>query len=374
VPGWQAAGRAAPAEATIPPVPLYPALRPLLFRLDPEASHNLGLSALRLAQSLPGLTAALARRHLVDAAPLRQTLFGREFANPVGLAAGFDKNAEAVRAIPALGFGFAEVGTVTPLGQPGNPRPRLFRHSAARSLQNALGFNNAGMEAMRRRLERAYPAPFPLGVNVGKNKVTPPEKALDDYETLIRGLHHLCDYLVVNLSSPNTPGLRDLQNEDFLRSLFGLAKGITAKPILVKIAPDLDPAQAVSLSETAVEAGAAGVIATNTTIDYALLPGAKDFGGLSGQVLAEKSFRIFEAVAKALFGRAVLISVGGIGSGAEAYRRLRAGASLVQVYTALVYEGPGLPRRINEELLALMARDGAKGIAEVIGADRSARA
>jgi dihydroorotate dehydrogenase len=354
-------------------VPLYPTLRPLLFRLDPETSHGLGMAGLRLAQAVPGMAAALARRsrpRRVDAAPLRQTLFGRDFPNPVGLAAGFDKNAEAVRAIPALGFGFAEVGTVTPLAQPGNPKPRLFRHPEARSLQNALGFNNAGMAAMRRRLERAYPAPFPLGVNVGKNKATPPERALDDYETLIRGLHDLCDYLVVNLSSPNTPGLRDLQNEDFLRALFGLAKGITAKPILVKIAPDLDPAQAVHLSETAVEAGAAGVIATNTTIDYALLPGAKDFGGLSGKVLTEKSFRIFEAVAKALFGRALLISVGGIDSGAEAYRRLRAGASLVQVYTALVYEGPGLPRRINEKILALMGRDGAGGIAEVIGADR----
>ncbi len=353
-----------------PAVPLYPALRPLLFRLDPETSHGLGMAALRLAQAVPGITTVLARRHLLDGAPLRQTLFGREFPNPVGLAAGFDKNAEAVRAIPALGFGFAEVGTVTPLAQPGNPRPRLFRHPEARSLQNALGFNNEGMAAMRRRLARAYPARLPLGVNLGKNKATPPEKALDDYETLIRGLHDLCDYLVVNLSSPNTPGLRDLQNEDFLRALFALAKGITAKPILVKIAPDLDPAQAVALSETAVEAGAAGVIATNTTTDYALLPGARDSGGLSGKVLMEKSFRIFEAVAKALFGRTVLISVGGIDSGAEAYRRLRAGASLTQVYTALVYEGPGLPRRINRELLALMARDGAQGIAEVIGADR----
>jgi len=317
-----------------PAVPLYPALRTLLFRLDPETSHGLGIAALRLAQAVPGVTAALARHHLVAAAPLRQTLFGREFANPVGLAAGFDKNAEAVRAIPALGF------------------------------------NNLGLAAMRRRLERCYPAPFPLGVNLGKNKGTPPEKSLDDYETLIRGLHDLCDYLVVNLSSPNTPGLRDLQNEDFLRALFGLAKGITAKPILVKIAPDLDPGQAVRLSETAVEAGAAGVIATNTTIDYSLLPGAKDFGGLSGKVLKEKSFRIFEAVAKALFGRAVLISVGGIDSGAEAWRRLRAGASLVQVYTALVYEGPGLPRRINEELLALMGRDGVGPITDLIGVDR----
>jgi len=351
-------------------VPVYPALLRLLFRLDPETSHEIGLGALRAAQAVPGAGGILARRYLMNAAPLRQTLFSREFVNPVGLAAGFDKNAEAVRAIPALGFGFAEVGTVTPLPQPGNPRPRLFRHPAERSLQNALGFNNSGLAAMRCRLARVYPAPTPLGVNLGKNKATPPERALDDYETLIRGLDDLADYLVVNLSSPNTPGLRDLQNEEFLRALFGLAQGITARPILVKIAPDLEPGAAVRLSEIAVDAGAAGVIATNTTIDYSLLPGARDFGGLSGRVLREKSFRIFEAVAKALFGRAVLISVGGIDSGAEAYRRIRAGASLVQVYTALVYEGPGLPRRINEELLRLMERDGVKGMAEAVGADR----
>lgn len=350
-------------------MPLYPALRHLLFRLAPEASHGLGMGALRAAQAVPGVADALARRNLVADERLRQTLFDREFPNPIGLAAGFDKDALAVRALPALGFGFVEVGTVTPQPQPGNPRPRLFRHPAEQSLQNALGFNNGGLEALRSRLAKLHPFSLPLGVNVGKNKATPPEKALSDYETLVRGLHDLCDYLVVNLSSPNTPGLRDLQNEEFLRSLFGLAKGITARPILVKIAPDLEPAQAVALSSTAVAAGAAGIIATNTTVDYSLLPGAKEFGGLSGRVLREKSFQIFKAVAKALFGRTVLISVGGIDSGAEAYRRLRAGASLVQIYTALVYEGPSLPRRINEELLTLMERDGVKGIGETVGAD-----
>jgi dihydroorotate dehydrogenase len=351
-------------------MPAYPALRRLLFRLDSERAHGLGMAALRTVQAMPGIADGLVRRNLVAAGPLRQKLFGRELLNPVGLAAGFDKDAVAVRAMPALGFGFVEVGTVTPLPQPGNPRPRLFRHPAERSLQNALGFNNGGMAALRARLERLYPFDLPLGVNLGKNKATPPERALADYETLIRGLHPFCDYLVVNLSSPNTPGLRDLQNEDFLRSLFSIAKGITAKPILVKIAPDLEPAQAVALSETAVGAGAAGIIATNTTVDYSLVRAAKDFGGLSGQCLREKSFLVFEAVAKALFGKAVLISVGGIDSGEEAYRRLRAGASLVQVYTALIYEGPSLPRRINEELLRLMERDGVKGIGEVIGADR----
>jgi dihydroorotate dehydrogenase len=351
-------------------VPFYPALRRLLFRLDSERAHGVGMGALRAVQAVPGAGTALARRNLISAPLLRQTLFGRDFPNPVGLAAGFDKDAVAVRAMPALGFGFVEVGTVTPLPQPGNPRPRLFRHPAERSLQNALGFNNGGMAALRRHLETVYPFSLPLGVNVGRNKATPPERSLDDYETLLRGLHDLCDYLVVNLSSPNTPGLRDLQNEEFLRALFSLAKEITTKPILVKIAPDLDPAQAVSLSETAVDAGATGIIATNTTIDYSLIPGAKDFGGLSGRCLREKSFGIFEAVAKALYGRAVLISVGGIDSGAEAYRRLRAGASLVQVYTGLIYEGPSLPRRINEELLRLMEGDGVRGIGEVVGVDR----
>jgi dihydroorotate dehydrogenase len=351
-------------------VPVYPLLRRLLFGLDAETSHRLAIGALRAVQAVPGAADSLARRSSVTSAALRQTLFGREVPNPVGLAAGFDKDAVAVRALPALGFGFVEVGTVTPLPQAGNPRPRLFRHAAARSLQNALGFNNGGLEALRRRLLRLHPFVLPLGVNIGKNKATPPERALDDYESLIRGLHDVSDYLVVNLSSPNTPGLRDLQNEGFVRSLFHLAKGITAKPVLVKISPDLTPEQAVALSETAVEAGAGGIIATNTTVDYSLLPGAKDFGGLSGQVLREKSFAILEALAKALFGRTVLISVGGIDSGAEAYRRLRAGASVVQLYTGLIYEGPSLPRRINEELLHLMERDGVKSIAEVIGADR----
>jgi dihydroorotate dehydrogenase len=348
----------------------YPALRRLLFRLDAETAHGAGIRALAALQSLAPLAAALRRRNLVDAPALRQTLFGRTFPNPVGLAAGFDKDARVVRALPALGFGFAEVGTVTPKPQPGNPRPRMFRHPDAESVQNALGFNNGGMDAARRRLERVFPAAIPLGVNVGKNKDTPADAALGDYEALVRALSPFCDYLVVNLSSPNTPGLRDLQNEGFVRAVLGAARGLTAKPVLVKIAPDLTPGDAVRLAEAAVDAGAAGIVATNTTNDYALLAGAKSVGGLSGKVLREKSFRIFDAVARSLFGRAVLISVGGIDSGAEAYRRIQAGASLVQIYTALVYHGPGLPRRINEELLKLMERDGVKTIAEAVGAGR----
>jgi dihydroorotate dehydrogenase len=330
----------------------------------------MAIGALCAAQALPPLTAALRRRFLVDAPPLRRQLFGRELANPVGLAAGFDKDAVAVRGLAALGFGCVEVGTVTPRPQEGNPRPRLFRHSQTESLQNAMGFNNAGLEAVRARLARLQPPPVPLGVNVGKNRDTPLHAAVADYEVLIHAFAGLCDYLVVNISSPNTPGLRDLQNETFLRAVLGMAMGATDRPVLVKIAPDLDPADAVRLAEVAVDTGAAGVVATNTTNDYALLPGARDFGGLSGRVLREKSFKVFDAVARRLFGRAVLVSAGGIDSGAEAYRRLRAGADLVQVYTAFVYQGPALARRINEELLELMERDGAKGIGEVIGADR----
>lgn len=341
---------------------LYPALRRLLFRLDPETSHHLALRALRTAQPFAGAPRAEDPR-------LGQELLGRRFANPVGLAAGFDKDGLAIRAWAALGFGFVEVGTVTPLPQPGNPRPRLFRFPEAESVQNAMGFNNAGMEALRGRLGRIYPAPFPIGVNIGKNKTTAPEQAIDDYTRLLAGFAGLGDYLVVNLSSPNTPGLRDLQNEGFVRAVLGTARVITSRPVLVKISPDLPENAAVALAETAVDAGAAGIIATNTTTDYPLLPGARDSGGLSGRVLREKSYRMLRALAPRLRGRAVLVSVGGIDSGAEAYRRLRAGASLVQIYTGLVYRGPGLPRRIVRELLALLDRDGARSLGEVIGAD-----
>jgi dihydroorotate dehydrogenase len=366
-------------------VPIYSVLRPLLFRCDPESAHALALAALRLAQALPGATRLIARGYQVADPALRQTLLGREFPNPVGIAAGFDKDAVAVDALAALGFGFVEVGTVTPRPQAGNPRPRLFRHPAEASLQNALGFNNQGEQAMRRRLlgiarrrqrrRRRRPASdlAPLAVNVGKGRDTPPEAALGDYEELLATLGDLADYLVVNLSSPNTPGLRDLQHEPFVRELLGAARAVTRTPVLVKLSPDLEPEAAAELAAAAAAAGAAGIVATNTTTDYALLPAAgAGGGGLSGRVLREKSRRVCGAIARRLHGAgggAVLISAGGIDSGAEAYARLRAGASLVQLYTALVYEGPSLPGRINRELLALLARDGFSHVGQAIGAD-----
>lgn len=348
----------------------YSALRSLLFRLDAERSHELARFALQYTQRIPSALARLRGHFAVDDPGLVQRIWGVDFPNPVGLAAGLDKNAELVAGLAALGFGFIETGSITPQPQAGNPRPRLFRFAEAKSIQNAMGFNNAGMEVTGERLARTYPAPVPLGINIGKNKATPAERALDDYRALTIRLQPYCDYLVVNVSSPNTPGLRDLQNETFVTELFTLLRGLTPKPVLLKIAPDMPVEAAVSLCQTAVENGAAGIIASNTTVDYSLLPGAHGVGGISGQALREKSFAFFDGLAKHLFRRTVLISAGGIDSGREAYRRIQAGASLIQIYTALVFEGPGLIQRINRELLALLERDGFRTVNEAVGSRR----
>lgn len=321
-------------------------------------------------QSYPGLLLAATQRTRVDDVRLSQTILGLTFENPVGLAAGFDKNAEVLQAWGGLGFGFVEVGTVTPKAQPGNPKPRLFRIPEEGAIQNAMGFNNDGMESMRERIEVDYPLSFPLGVNLGKNKDTPMENALEDYFTLIPVLDDVCDYFVLNLSSPNTPGLRGLENPESIRALFSRASSETGKPVFLKVSPDSEPSYTVDLCGTAVNAGAAGIIATNTSIDYSLTAKAKDFGGLSGVIIQEKSFAVFEAIAKELFGKAVLISVGGIDSGKEAFRRIRAGASLVQIYTSLIYEGPLFVKRMNEELLECLLAGGFGSMGDAVGADR----
>lgn len=281
-----------------------------------------------------------------------------------------DKDGAIVKGMASFGFGFLEVGTVTPLPQEGNPKPRIFRFPEEESVQNAMGFNNEGMHEVHKRLAKAYPASVPIGVNIGKNKATPQETALKDYEQLIDTFKDVSDYLVINISSPNTPGLRDLQNERFVAELFGSARHITSKPVLLKISPDMDLTAAVHMCTTAVECGASGIIATNTSVDYSLLPNAKSFGGISGKALREKSFAVLDAVAEELFGKTLLVNVGGIDSGVEAYRRIKAGASLVQLYTALIFHGPSLVRRINLELLELMEKDGVRHIKDAIGADR----
>jgi dihydroorotate dehydrogenase len=348
----------------------YKLLRALLFRLDPETAHNLALRSLGLLQSIPPLCRSVGHHLSVTDRCLRQEVWGNEFGNPVGLAAGFDKNGSVATAVAALGFGFVEVGTVTPRSQPGNPRPRIFRFPDEGTLQNALGFNNRGMAAMKAELGRRRPAGVPVGINIGKNKATPVERAEEDYAALFAEFSESCDYFVVNVSSPNTPGLRSLQEVASVQALVRKGRELTPKPILVKLAPDLEDRAAVELGCAAVEAGAAGIVLTNTTTDYDLIPGADRVGGLSGRVLKKRSFELLERVAAELFGRCLLVSVGGVDTAAEAYRRLRAGASLLQIYTGLVFQGPTLVRDINRDLAALMAQDGAKSLNEVIGADR----
>ena len=262
------------------------------------------------------------------------------------------------------------MGTVTPRPQPGNPRPRVFRFPDQETLQNALGFNNRGMAAIKTELAKQRPAGVPLGVNLGKNKATPVERAEEDYAALFAELSDCCDYFVVNVSSPNTPGLRSLQEVASVQTLVRKGRELTPRPILVKLAPDLEDGEAVDLGRAAVDAGAAGIVLTNTTTNYGLIPGADRVGGLSGGVLKKRSFELLERVAAELFGQCLLVSVGGVDTAGEAYRRLRAGASLLQLYTALVFQGPALVRDINRDLCALMARDGLESLDEVIGAGR----
>jgi len=347
----------------------YETLKKPLFKLDPEVAHHLAEMVLEPIHLFSPLQKPLARRYLIQDERLSQKIFNREFKNPVGLAAGFDKNATMARALHALGFGFVEVGTLTPKPQAGNPKPRLFRFVREEALQNAMGFNNDGAEIIKERIKRIYPTPFPLGVNIGKNKTTPLKEALRDYEILIKMFKDISDYLVVNISSPNTPNLRDLQNKTFIQELFSLAKELTSTPILLKIAPDMSEKEAVELSIQAIQAKADGIIATNTSIDYSLLLHPKDLGGISGKVIKEKSFKIFQAIARELFGKTTLISVGGIDSAQEAFRRIKAGASLIQIYTAFIFKGPALIRDINLGLLQLLQKEGFENLSQAVGSD-----
>ena len=348
----------------------YETLKPWFFKLQPETAHTLVGFGLRVANYCPPLFNGMIAKHFVSHPILKQELFGRTFLNPEGLAAGFDKNATMIEGTLAMGFGFSEIGTLTPKPQEGNPRPRLWRHIEEESIQNAMGFNNDGLFRINHRLKNIYPFSTPIGVNIGKNKTTTEENAIKDYTTLIKALHPYADYMVINISSPNTPGLRDLQNETFIHDLFTAAKALTDKPILLKIAPDMSEDQAVALCTHAVACGADGIIATNTTIDYSLVSEPEDIGGLSGEVLRERSFYIFDAIARELYGKTTLISVGGISSPEEAYRRIRAGASLVQLYTSLIFKGPEVIEEINHGLIDLLERDGYTSITEAIGADR----
>ena len=335
-------------------------IRPLLFRLRPETAHQFTVALLKVATTLPGITHLLRRFFAVNDPRLERELFGLRFANPVGLAAGFDKDARLVDGMAALGFGFVEIGTVTPFAQPGNPKPRMFRLSADRSLINRLGFNNHGVERAARNLARRR-SPVIVGGNIGKNKITPNDEAPHDYETCFRGLYDHVDYFTVNVSSPNTPDLRELQEKepltDLLRGLQQLNQQYPQpKPILLKIAPDLSDGQLDDIVDICQSLGIDGIIATNTTVSRAGLAtnaqqvASAGAGGLSGQALRHRATEVIRYLHQRSGGELPIIGVGGVASAEDALEKLAAGASLVQIYTGLVYEGPALVKRINRTL------------------------
>jgi dihydroorotate dehydrogenase len=340
-----------------------------MFNFEPEVAHSIAGVGIKTLPRLPVIYNEMINNYFVEESILKQKIFGVEFKNPVGLAAGFDKNGEYIRGTPALGFGYTEIGTVTPKSQQGNPKPRLFRLIDEESIQNAMGFNNRGSYYMLQKLKRLRFFDYPVGINIGKNKITPEIEAIKDYETLFKAFERFGTYIVINISSPNTPGLRDLQNEKFIKEVFKIGKATTKKPILLKIAPDMRTSQAIKISETAIKAGASGIIATNTTVDYSLSSNSRDFGGISGKLLKEKSFSLFKDLAKELYGEGILISVGGIDSADEAYRRVRAGANLIQIYSMLIYKGPKLIKDINNGLIKLLKADKFNHISEAVGVD-----
>ncbi len=328
---------------------MYSITRPFLFTLDAERAHGLTLSALDLAWRT-GTTPLVASRPR----PLPTTAFGLDFPNPVGLAAGLDKNGEHIEALFALGFGFVEIGTITPRPQDGNPKPRLFRLPQHGAIINRMGFNNAGVDALVKNVERVRSRPGPLGINIGKNKDTPNEEALSDYLICMEKVFPLADYITVNISSPNTAGLRELQEEQALRRLVTGLRDAQERlatqhgrrvPMLVKVAPDLSDRDIDAAARVLGELGVDGVIATNTTIGRNGVeesPLAKEAGGLSGAPLLGQSTLVLRRLRARLPESVPLIGVGGISSGADAVAKMAAGASLVQCYSGLIFRGPGL--------------------------------
>ncbi len=342
-------------------------LRPILFKLrggDAEGIHESILALLGAVSRSRLLTSALARLFTYSRAELARTVCGLRFPNPIGLAAGMDKDGVALPAWAALGFGFVEVGTVTHLAQPGNPQPRIFRLRADEALINRMGFNNHGATALAARLAAVGPLSIPLGVSIGKSKVTPLDGAIEDYVASFRALFAHAGYFAVNVSSPNTPGLRQLQDREQLGALLSAlqhenercAKGNPSqrKPILVKIAPDLSPSAISELLAVCAASAIAGIIATNTTVGRDGLRSSPtltaETGGLSGRPLAATALRVVRFIAQETGGRLPIIGVGGIFNPDDASRMLDAGAALIQVYTGFIYEGPALPGRLNRGL------------------------
>jgi dihydroorotate dehydrogenase len=343
----------------------YRLARPLLFRLQPETAHGLAFAAGRIAQAIPGamaLTAAVCGR---PPAAVARKVCGLAFPSPIGLAAGLDKGAELLDVWKALGFGFVEIGTVTPKPQPGNPKPRCFRLPDEALILNRMGFNSEGAEVVARRL-KTRPRGLVIGGNIGKNKVTPEEQALDDYRTAYRAIAPLVDFITLNISSPNTPGLRRLQAPAALRPLLdgmlGIRKDLSMEkqPLFVKLAPDLAPQELDAIVDVAVASGISGIVATNTTLDRGIVSEvnrakveAWGDGGLSGRGLKLKAREVHRRILKRLPREVAFMACGGIGSAEDAHVALEDGAALVQVYSALIFEGPLLVGRMNQGLASL---------------------
>ena len=353
---------------------IYPAVRRALFAAPPERIHTLVFAALRAATATETARRQL-RRTLAPHDPvLASTVFGVRFPGPLGLAAGFDKDGLGLDTWGALGFGYAEVGTVTAQPQPGNPQPRLFRLPADRALLNRMGFNNHGAGQLALRLARHHPD-VPIGVNIGKSKVTAPERAAEDYRASARLLGPLAAYLVVNVSSPNTPGLRDLQAEESLRPILTAVLAETSTPVLVKIAPDLSDDAVDDVADLAVELGLAGIVATNTTISRAGLrtPNVEDLGpgGISGPPVARRAVEVLRRLYARVGDKLVLISVGGIETADDAWERIAAGASLLQGYTGFVYGGGRWAREIHDGIAARLHAGGFSTVSEAVGSGPS---
>jgi dihydroorotate dehydrogenase len=342
----------------------YRLIGPAMRRIDPETAHGLAIAALKCHLVPPSFCR--------DEAILACRVFDRDFPNPIGLAAGFDKNAEVPDAMLGQGFGFVEVGTVTPRPQSGNPRPRMFRLPEDEAAINRMGFNNQGMEAMAARLAKRRRQGI-VGVNIGKNKDS--LDAAADYEACVARLAPLADYMVINVSSPNTPGLRALQEKASLLAITSRARAAmppNPPPLFLKIAPDLAKEDLTDIAAVALEGGVDGIVVSNTTITRpSTLKShfAAEVGGLSGKPVFEMSNLVLEEMFRLVGGRLPLIGVGGVSSGRDAYRKIRAGASLVQLYTALIYQGPPLVNRIKRELAELLRRDGFRSVADAVGAD-----
>jgi len=331
-------------------------VRPILFLAGPEKIHHLVFTALRIAGKFPGFHSLLRYFFKVEDPSLERTLFGITFSNPIGLAAGFDKDARLIDGMASLGFGFIEIGTLTPKAQDGNDQPRLFRLSADEALVNRMGFNNKGVHAAVERLKKRKSKVI-VGGNIGKNKSTRIENAQDDYIDCFNALEPYVDYFVVNVSSPNTPGLRSLQEKEPLQKLMATIKNLSLssskpKPVLLKIAPDLTDEQLDDIVEILTKTKTDGVIATNTTISRAGLKTSQDrlnqvgYGGLSGAPLRQRSTEVIRYLREKLGPGYPIIGVGGIMNEADAIEKLKAGADLIQIYTGFIYEGPGLVRRI----------------------------